>query len=537
MKTTMIRGAFVTALFLVLGVSAKPLDEQLPTFTWVAKDSSGGLDMVKFKIDFNDGGKPAVVQLAQIFDEDMPEDEEEEQNECSYKGKGDNELSVLVLGCYGSKSFTVSLSSHRLASPVYNVENGVTSPYKPIPNDKSGVEDDERVQTVTPDEATMRILNETAGEVTDRELPSVLEVRVALKYDHLFLNDPAVGNGRKYKANERAREIVSLAQSLYDHYSLGQKVKITITSLDYVDVKRASNRMLSSVQLKNGRTSCNAGCTLDRVSKYMTKNDPEKGVDNFHYLSRDFNAGTSGIARTVSYSGWKFSGSVCMDNKDGDRTAITEVYGPKGYTWNQMRVDAGETFAHELGHALGMPHDFSKGNDKDSPPRRDSSGRSCINGPDKPGTIMSYQPRPKTVWSKCSSEALQGWFNQLSKTRRNCKVKAPCEDLCNKGNRQCPLRSNGRRAYICDKPEEWGNYGRTGCNGSWKNEFKENCAKTCGYCEGGSPSPRPRPNPGPRPSKCRDTSSLCKHYVKQWWKDCNDNWSKENCKKSCRVCY
>ena len=74
----------------------------------------------------------------------------------------------------------------------------------------------------------------------------------------------------------------------------------------------------------------------------MTKNDPEKGVDNFHYLSRDFNLGTSGIARSVSYSGWEFSGSVCMDNKDGEKTAITEVYGPKGYTWNQMRVDAGQ---------------------------------------------------------------------------------------------------------------------------------------------------------------------------------------------------
>lgn len=525
----MIQGAFVTALFLVFGASAKPLDEQLPTFTWVAKDSSGGLDMVKFKIDFNDGKKPAdvVVQLAQIFDEDMPEDEEEEQNECSYKGKGDNELSVLVLGCYGSKSFTVSLSSHRLASPVYNVKDGVTSPYKPIPNDKSGVEDDERVQTVTPDEATMRILNETAGEVTDRELPSELEVTVALKYDHLFLNDPAVGNGRTWQANQRAKEIVRLAQSLYDHYSLGQKVKITITSLDYVDVEKASNGMLSSVQLKNGRTSCNAGCTLDRVSKYMTKNDPEKGVDNFHYLSRDFNAGTSGIANSMSYSGWKYMGSVCWDNKEGGRTAITEVYGPKGYTWEQMRVDAGETFAHELGHALGMPHDFSKGNDPTSRPRLDSQGRSCINGLDKPGTIMSYQPRQKTVWSKCSSEALQGWFNQLSKARKNCKVKAPCEDLCNKGNRQCQLRSNGRRAYICDKPEEWGsNYGGTGCNGSMKNQFKDNCAKTCGYCEGGNVS------------KCRDTlSRYCKRYVKDRWNDCNDTWTKKNCKKSCGVCY
>ena len=73
--------------------------------------------MVKFKIDFNDGEEPAVVELArQIFDDDMSEDQEEEQDECSYKGKGDNELSVLVLGCYGSKSFTVFYSAQLLTT-------------------------------------------------------------------------------------------------------------------------------------------------------------------------------------------------------------------------------------------------------------------------------------------------------------------------------------------------------------------------------------------------------------------------------------
>ena len=43
-----------------------------------------------------------------------------------------------------------------------------------------------------------------------------------------------------------------------------------------------------------------------------------------------------------------------------------------------------QVFAHELGHSLGMPHDFLK---KEDDPRLDESGNSClgVNG------IMSYK--------------------------------------------------------------------------------------------------------------------------------------------------
>ena len=45
-----------------------------------------------------------------------------------------------------------------------------------------------------------------------------------------------------------------------------------------------------------------------------------------------------------------------------------------------------KVFAHELGHSLGMPHDFLK---SDNDPRLDESGNSCLgtNG------IMSYKVR------------------------------------------------------------------------------------------------------------------------------------------------
>ena len=46
-------------------------------------------------------------------------------------------------------------------------------------------------------------------------------------------------------------------------------------------------------------------------------------ADNYHYFSYDVLGGTSGIARTVSWSGGNAKGSICIPQKQY-RTAISE---------------------------------------------------------------------------------------------------------------------------------------------------------------------------------------------------------------------
>jgi len=84
----------------------------------------------------------------------------------------------------------------------------------------------------------------------------------------------------------------------------------------------------------------------------------------------------------------------------------------------KVEMNAGLVFAHELGHSLGMPHDFLK---SENDPRLDESGNSClgVNG------IMSYKG-VRTSWSTCSKEAIRGYFEQLSSMKikgqvLNCK--------------------------------------------------------------------------------------------------------------------
>ena len=59
-----------------------------------------------------------------------------------------------------------------------------------------------------------------------------------------------------------------------------------------------------------------------RRAENITKNNPLE-ADHYHYFSYDVSGGTSGIARTVSWSGSEAKGSVCFPQKKY-RTAISE---------------------------------------------------------------------------------------------------------------------------------------------------------------------------------------------------------------------
>jgi len=455
---------------------------KLPTFTW---DLSGNKQKaVRLTIDFNDN-RPKDVALLSRQDIPYAVKDQDETNECIFSGQlqHDSRVTVTVGGCPGSTTFGVMINSKRLDGDTYIIEKGVVSMLDPTEIDPN-VPDifvQNNIEPRSQDE--MR-----EAEIYQIPLPNEIRIVVALRYDNIFLNQ--VCRRDHDMAEKRAFQIAKLAESHF-FQKMSQDYLGTTITLDLTTNKIEHRNV--NLTIRKDNTCKQDGfnlpilCSLGQAMKLSAEESGD--ADNFHYLSGDKRDGTYGVAASYNLgkaSGYntgdfKGQGSACMPKElKSWKTALTEV--PLGQTdgsipWTKQKFLTAKRFSHELGHALGMMHDFvgdfnwaaQKGR-----PLFDSDRKSCL------GTgVMGYQKKYAT-WSTCSKDQINAWFFLLSAKGYKCLggTHTQCRDECASRSSNCHILAWGYHGplmeFTCSDIER-DLYG--GCLA-----YGHKCKKTCGWC-------------------------------------------------------
>lgn len=459
-------------IFAISYTTANDRADVLPTFSW------GSIDPAKLIINFNDGGDPGVVNLKRVHSEFVDDAEDEKDDTCILIGNLVNETdsAITVDGCPGNETFQVILSSKRIADGTFEINNGTVTAFHMPPDMIDGTVDDE-----IEDDRDLPEMTAEEREISDRSVPSSFGVTLAIGYDNNFLKE--VGGGDKTKAKKRVKEVVALAQTYFlMSATLGTKITLKVKEIKHVNAALILRQ--STIQQSMGQ-----------AGQFATNHKLD--VDNYHFFSQDSLGGIAGVAR---------KGTLC-DTRKMERVAITEFVGTSSTKWDTGKLAMAQTFAHELGHSLNMPHDF-KGQST-STARKDSSGKSCLTV----AGMMSYK-ETKTTWSTCSKEALAAHF-KIMQAGTNSKIKN-----CKKGSSggtattttattatgattKAPATTTKATATGCSDalPSGWGcgspcatiaSYGD--CDTPWNHLFfcfqgaapagkvSDNCKKSCGKC-------------------------------------------------------
>merc|ERR550532_3025641 len=132
------------------------------------------------------------------------------------------------------------------------------------------------------------------------------------------------------------------------------------------------------------------------------------------------------------------TGSVCKTSK-GKQQSIS--------MWNQHLSYAAQTIAHEMGHNLGMHHDFHESHGGNGEPNQSKSKYDC----DGKG-LMSYDPAPNK-WSSCSKSDLQAQYKAIGAADW-CMPGVSCGNHMANTCADCP---QGNGASWCNGDCQWVN--------------------------------------------------------------------------------
>jgi len=386
------RVAAVAALLNLLGtslaVTRNPSDIKLK---WLDDEVVQGDTLTHMEITFADGSKD------EIFLKPDPEDN------CFFHGslKGDVESEVEVDGCKNDAEI-VEISSRLVPCGIVILllENGET--YTIDPTD--GITFPNGTDSVAQGPVAAAFRGPQWQGSLPPEVTAKFHIRITKSLVEQWVEDKPWGSQRPWGsqlreswAKIRVRRIVSLAQPWFkQNLGLAMDVKLEILSIE-----------ITSATIPDVFAEDSSGnlIALDLLAGKGPRGD---------YPTAWFKAQSRTATGHNTIRGLGTRGAFCKGTKAATGS-ITEV-------WMEFQKDASSAwlFAHELGHNLGILHDFAG--------KHGGEGGTCN---DK--GIMSYSPpRPLPMkWSTCSREDQEDEFRTQS---HSCMTSGSGKCKCNGRN-------------------------------------------------------------------------------------------------------
>ena len=228
-------------------------------------------------------------------------------------------------------------------------------------------------------------------EVDDIDLPLEVEMQINLYLDPSFL--------KKFgsKAESKAKQAVSQAGLLMQHESLDSKIKLVLNTIHISDVHIAMS----------SKTVARKDFQVRLPGLLKPPFSVEEHPVNHLYLTASDASIVKGIA---------LRGSICTQSIRQKPLAIV--------VWNKVEAVTGVTMAHELGHTLGMQHDFIKDDQRTNP--------KCGKGKKTGVSILNYGNNPRrTIWSQCSNEDFKTYYSKV--------IVGPAHHYCLKTTKEANL--------------------------------------------------------------------------------------------------